>query len=537
MTRFIPVLTFSFIAAAGFSTLLKAQPSLPSSGPFSREAGDSFPRATGTPSDVRMLFPGEDGAVFFPPAAPIYGAPLATRSPSPLTINGRPIEPPDNLGKYVGEFFYPPLSSRLLARQLDKKVARQLEAYEARRASLLTDLQNTLVVLEAADAATRARDLSALAVVQAPQLAAHEKDAEELRQKLIEGGLLLHPVDWSRDREWRLGDPTTTRFAPDSAELQVIRAAAYYQAELLPEQRGLLCEIVEQKRRFRGMPNSRNLAPVFFSPETARLVPPDDLPADLTAKFSSYVRLKDALKEELRQAVVANDSATPKKRTAEFHKLAEAQWPRLVELAHLADEIRRELVALPAPVPPPLPPRLPPDLAARIETWRKEQTTLNAERRQRANEVNAKSLFLNSESRGKIDREAFGKLIAQRRNELQEADEAFSRDNTARYQALEEAGKKLSADLQQFAKAHLDPVTGDPMDMKVLLARMSASDRYFEKIAREEVLYKFYRIAMLEPGLSPEQRRLLFNAARVELAQPLPPAETFPRGRVPFPFL
>lgn len=538
MNRFATTFLFlHFVATGHFAPLAIAQSSPPTNGPFSREADDIFSRGNGSPVNERRPSPRADEAVFFPPAAPVYGVPVTLRSPSPLTLNGRPIEPPDDLGKYVGEFFYPPLSSRLLAHRLDKKVGQQLATYEARRAALLNDLQNTLVVLESADPANRERELHTFAAAQTPLIVALEKEAEEIRRKLIEGGTLDQSVDWSRDREWRLGDPTTTRFSPDSGELQVIRATAYYQAELLPEQRGLLCEIVETRRRARGFARPGKAAAVFFSPEMARLVLPDDLPPALNAQVASYVRLKDELKAELRDAVVANDASPPKKRTAVFHKLAETQWPRIAELAHLAEEIRHGLAALPAPAPPPLPPRLPSDLAARLEAVKNEQAALNTARLERAQEVNRKSLFILPDSSEKITREGFGTAIARRRAELEEVENAFHRENSERYQALETARKTLAADLQDFAQAHLDPVTGDPMDVKVLLARMNASDRYFDQVAREEVLYKFYRIAMLEPGLSSEQRRLLFSAARVELAQPLPPAETFPRGRISFPFL
>jgi hypothetical protein len=40
---------------------------------------------------------------------------------------------------------------------------------------------------------------------------------------------------------------------------------------------------------------------------------------------------------------------------------------------------------------------------------------------------------------------------------------------------------------------------------------------------------------MLMPGLSPEQRRLLFGFARVGLAQPLPAGEPLPTGSQPVP--
>jgi hypothetical protein len=70
------------------------------------------------------------------------------------------------------------------------------------------------------------------------------------------------------------------------------------------------------------------------------------------------------------------------------------------------------------------------------------------------------------------------------------------------------------------------------MDTAALMRRVNTADAQFEKIGREEVIYKDYRVAMLEPGLSPEQRRLLFGAALAGLAQPLPPGDRMPDGPV-----
>jgi hypothetical protein len=544
------ILPFVFLVPFALQIVPPAvgQPSGSGSGPFSSDA--EFPPNFPTPSEARSVHPPPSLAVFFPPAAPVYGAPLT--NPNVRTfINGRKVEPPDDLGKYVGEFFYPPLSTRLLTQRLDTKLAQRLAAYLARHTALLNELQNTLVVLQAADPPTRERELHAFAAVQTPQIVAHEKEAEELRQKLIQGGLLGSSVDWSKDRDWKLGDAVSIRPASAaSAELQVIRAAAYYQNGLTPEQRGLLCEIVEKERRspvanrLRGSGANMDPRVVFFSPDMARLRLPDDLPQELSAKIADLTRGKDELKEELRRAVVENDRSSEAKRGDVFRKLAESEWPRIAALASLAEEIRRELATLPAPPPPPPSPQIPAPLAARMEAYKQGQAALNGERLRRASEVSRGPLFLKLELPDKMgvggpaSRTAqLSDRLAQRRIELQETDEAYMRENADRYRMLEEDSKKLSADLQQFAKSHLDPVTGDPMDIKILFARVNATERYLDQVAREEVLYKHYRVAMLEPGLSPEQRRLLFNAARVELAQVLPSAEMFPRGRIPFPFL
>jgi hypothetical protein len=50
----------------------------------------------------------------------------------------------------------------------------------------------------------------------------------------------------------------------------------------------------------------------------------------------------------------------------------------------------------------------------------------------------------------------------------------------------------------------------------------------FLKYRREAEAYREYDIATLEPGLSPEQRRLLFGGAIALLQLPLPGAEEQP---------
>jgi len=40
--------------------------------------------------------------------------------------------------------------------------------------------------------------------------------------------------------------------------------------------------------------------------------------------------------------------------------------------------------------------------------------------------------------------------------------------------------------------------------------------------------YRYYQVAVFEPGLSPEQRRLLFDFAVEKLAPPLPAGEILP---------
>ncbi|HEX2853576.1 MAG TPA: hypothetical protein VHO24_10075 [Opitutaceae bacterium] len=499
----------------------------------------AWPKDTAARETGREHNPDEE-AVFFPPFAPIFGAGL-NDTPRTITYNSKSYDPPEGLGHYVGEFFYPALSTRLFAGQLDRKLAVQLAAYLGNRTQLVNELQNALVTFQGEDSITRERELRAFAALQAPRLAAHEAEAEQLRQKLIQNGLLHHTVDWSKDRLWKIGDPQISRFIVPKAEFQVVRATAYYQKGLLPEQRGLLCEMIAKEPLVR--PTSWNSQrgktawepAMFFSPETSRFAFPSE-PAALAAKLFSYAQAKEALKDELWAAAVEHDRSSETVRTKAFEKLAEEQWPRLARLADLAEEIRRDVAVLPPPPAPPLPPQLPPSVALRIEACRNEKAGLESERAERIRATTrafpAAFTSTGPKDPGEMMQAARDRMLA-RQKAINEAEAEFRRENADRYATLEENLKTLSADLNEFARVHQDPATGQPMNVKSLVARINASDRHFSAVAREEVLYKNYRIAMLEPGLSPEQRRLLFVAARVALAQPLPTGERFPSGRYP----
>lgn len=513
-----------------------------SSSPFPNE--DNDPLASSRQNNSPFFSPDDKNppVVFFPPPTPVYGRRIALSDTQTFTFNGRAIDAPEGLGNYVGEYFYPPLSTRLAAKKLDRKTARRLEAYWANRRVLLNELQNVLVSLQVVDPATRERELQTFAVAQTPLLSAHEKEGEALREVLVHGsGLSSTSVDWSQDREWKLGgnNPPPAAFTA-TAEAQVVRAAAFYAPGLAVEQRGLLCEISAQEPNAAFPARFRNRTPedpnsIFFSPETARLQLPE-LPPDLSAKIAGYVREKTALKQELRAAVIANDAASEGKRHDAFRQLAERQWPRISSLATQAEEIRRDLAALPAPLPPPLPPKIPPALTARIEECRAERRALE-QARIAYHQTASRQVLHDSVAPGAAPSPAQrSEQSARRLSALRESNETFLRENAARFAALEAKLAQLSAALDHFAKTTPDPITGDPLDAKVLLARITASERYFDQLAREDVLYKNYRVAMLEPGLSSEQRRLLLNAAREELAQALPSGKLFPRGRIPLPF-
>jgi hypothetical protein len=438
----------------------------------------------------------------------------------------------------VGEFFYPALGTRLF--QGDGKLSngfqKQLAEYQAQRAAALTELQNKIVDVQMMAAADEERELRAFAGQQMRQLVALEDAAEALRKALIVGNLWLGNVDAIRVRQWHLGDPLPPR-VPAAAEFYVLREALYFQAGLSPEQRDLLYEIVTEKRANatplpRPPADAQPLPPVFyFSPGGARFHLPENLPGELATKIRDYERAKFEEKKILIDALTALDAASAAKRESELQALADSQAPRLARIEEFAEEVRRGLAQLPSAPAPRLPPKLPDSIAQMLAHYRADLQALVAEQ-----ERYVKTAVLQAM------RERFKTWTTGRRPDPQltnpvfvaeRARAEFVQQNAARFAALRAEREQILKEGDDFARLNTDPATGQPMNIASLFAYMKKADLYFEQVGRDEAIYGDYNLAMLQPGFSPPQRRLLFHAAIARLAQPLPMGQTI--TEVPLP--
>jgi len=117
-------------------------------------------------------------------------------------------------------------------------MAERIAAYRAARTALLNEILNVLALTAAA--ADRESQLRDLGKAQGPRLAALEKEADAIREELIQGGWSGGNADWNDQRGWHLGTPAVTTNNAGNAEFQVLRAAAFFQKELSIDQRGLL---------------------------------------------------------------------------------------------------------------------------------------------------------------------------------------------------------------------------------------------------------------------------------------------------------
>jgi hypothetical protein len=127
------------------------------------------------------------------------------------------------------------------------------------------------------------------------------------------------------------------------------------------------------------------------------------------------------------------------------------------------------------------------------------------------------------------------KLAAERAEMRAKVAKGFEEASRERFEGMRIRYEAIQADLTLIATAQFDPETGRPLTAETLLRNYGSAIERFDTFGREEVIYRGYRTAMLTPGLSAGQRRLLFGAALVGLAQPLPPGESPPTEAQPVP--
>lgn len=481
--------------------------------------------------------------VFFPPPPPVYGTPIEDRPLSSARFwRGRRVTAPDGLAEFVAEDFYPALSTRLYALELDPGVETRLRDYRARRQQLLGALLDQFVVVHAAAPAEREKAWRALAEQQSTALAALEVELEALTQDVIRRRGTRN-VDWNAARRWTVASLTARNdWTLKEAEFQVLRATAFYAPGLLPAQRGMLRELAMElqplARRARGLPvPGSDSDAIFFSPETTRLRLPAGASATLREAFAAYNARKFALKAELRDVVLAVDGRPLAAQAEAFGALADRQWPQFAELERLADDVRVELAPVLDASSPPAPPWIPSDLMASIHRYNEERDSYFGEMKHQAH-VAAARVPRPTPSSSADEREQQQRLVAERQGQARhEAALEFQRAHRERFSSLKTQFNHIREALALIAARQTDPKTGQPLDADTLLRRHTTSMAEFDAYGRESAIYANYRRAMLEPGLSPEQRRLLFRSAHVGLAQPLPPGELLPTraSKIPHP--
>lgn len=470
--------------------------------------------------------------ICFPPVPPPLDQPVSRIQP-PGT--GGRFTTPEELGAYVNEPFYPQLSTRLLTKSLTPKQASALADYRKRKVALQAALRAELERVRPLEPAERRKALQAFAATQAGALAKLEHDAEALRRDLI-----ATDRGWNDLREWRLDDDARRGFSPRELA-QVMRGYAFYNPHLLPAQRRLLLEIMIELLLAGENPEqaAARQTHAFFQPELARVQWPEPSSPALATRIAAYQSTKARLKKELYDAVHKDDGARLGFLTSRLRSLDQRQKDRLKELETLAEQIREEMAALPPPPPSSERPPLPPGLSGRVATLVRDLAeaervaTVKVERlikkrtdppvqvRYRFEPDGLRFVVVPAVSRRQQQKTAAGTgdEVAELRERLNEVADEYGRRLADLTNALDEIRREAGTLL-------------GTNDASRITRAITATSR-LAALQETQEAQRDYRVAVFEPGLSPEQRRLLFDAAIEDMGLPLPRPEMQPIERDP----
>ncbi|MBI4623247.1 MAG: hypothetical protein HY736_08520 [Verrucomicrobia bacterium] len=465
--------------------------------------------------------------IFFPPIPPALDRPVARGVVLPGRLNA-----PDELAPFVNEPFYPPLSTRLATKSLNDKLRRQLEQYRAAKVALQAELRTEFDRQRDADPAARQQALEALARTQTPKIAQLEQTAEQLRQDLIVGS-----QTWSALREWHLGDKDRRGFSPGEIAA-VMRSYSYYQNGLLPAQRRLLREIMmELLSAVDDAAKASAAQPfLFFSPEPARVLLPDDLSADLSAKVAEYQTGKSQLKKELYDAIHAYDGgALGGFLNNSLKTLARKQAPAFAALDALAEDIRRGLARSPPAARPAERSTLPPVLANRLSVLLRDRATTQRDAVVKADAISGQRQFAPVRVSYRFDDDGMKFVVIPARGPrtppFKEEVQVLEKVRAELGAVAAEYGRRMAEHVNEWNGIRRDAaeVLGSTKPEVVDAALATAHRLALQK--ENEAAFRDYRVAVFEPGLSLEQRRLLFDAALERLDLPLPRGELQPTRR------
>jgi hypothetical protein len=466
---------------------------------------------------------------FFPPTPPALESEIPVLAP---LDPGPPADP--ELSAFVGDVFYTFLGVRLAYGELSKPLRVEILNYRDAKVAQQVALHALIATLKDSDPTTRELKLSALAAQQAPRTAELETEAErilvQLRQIRVLG-LAVEYTDLIEKAEWCAR--ATSDMPADPAgicqQADAVRGIAFYEAGLSAEQRHLLFEeSIELYDKARGATAGAGPRVLYFSPESARIHLPADLPEPLDGKIAGYVSAKEALRAEIRAALHDSMDYIPDARVDTMSKLGVSQIPRFAALDAMAEDIRKGLAALPNPPGPPATPLLPPELTERIYAYRTHKVELLRKLR---------SMLASPTPTVSADRAAQGEQTPDpvagalawmhdglSRTEVQSTElrvsvGEFDRLQSELIEALNKEENGIREQLAAYARS-----TNGPTDRKSINDLL----RDFEDARQRQEIwdkYRDYQSAVLMPGLSAGQRRLLFDAAVEHLDLPLPAGE------------
>jgi len=472
--------------------------------------------------------------IFLPPVPP----PLESEIPLVAPLGSGPPAPPE-LAPFAGDAFYPFLGTRIASGDLPRPLRARIVAYLDAKLALQGELRARIQALKDLDAKSRELQLAALAAIQAPRVAELEAMAEQLRLELRPSGVFGNPAEHtglSEKSAWRVHSVRDAPTAPEEKrkEAEAIRGAAFCEEGLSLAQRRLLCEAAVELEEGAGAghPGTRaatGLRLIGFPPEPARILVPAGLEPELERKLDDFLSARNALKAELRDGLQRSGDSSLDARREALRNLAAEQAPRIAALEEMAEEIRRGLAALPNPSGPPPPPALPAELTERISAYRKHKVELlRTLRALLAAPTPSLGPGQAPPPQTRPDDLAAGAQAwlhdGASTTEVQPSSLQVSVADFDRLQGeLIGALNREEAGIRESLGAYVSAANGPP-------DRKSINDllKDFETARQQQEIWdKFqdYRTAALMPGLSPGQRRVLFDAGVERLDLPLPDGE------------
>lgn len=424
--------------------------------------------------------------LFLPPAPPPLGSTVPLANP---LATGLP--PAPELAAYVADLFYPQLAARLAEGSLPGRLRQKLDAYRLARTALQDQLHTVLARTESADTATRMQELADLAERQAQPIQELDNVAAQLRNEL--GG--ISPDKFASAVHAAEKEPGPPSALMSEGELRFLRSAAFHLNGLSTAQRQLLLDTAWQNETLRDAPSGG--APVAFSPLGASLPLPPGLPEPVAAQLAAFGSAKRQLVNEILALLHSFPPADRESMLRRLEDLAAQQAPAFTALDTQAEAIRR---ALPAPTDPAAaaqPPNLPPELAGRLAAYRNHKQEL----------LRQLHAVLTQTARAAATASPGGLAVPVT---------AFTPAQQAELVALNREKDTLRAAIAEHRRN-----TGAAQDRKSIDDLLEAFE-HARQAQELRVKYRDYRIAVLEPGLAPGQRRLLFAAALQALDLPLP---------------
>ena len=243
------------------------------------------------------------------------------------------------------------------------------------------------------------------------------------------------------------------------------------------------------------------------------------MPQNLSDQIAAFSREKEALKPELHAALISSEASNAEVvHTFFLTALAEQQAPRFATLESRAETIRRQLAQLPPRSTPNLTPHLPPALAAQLVTYQNQRDELRRNSRRDLRALRSRlppGIGVELAASGdpprlllKTSNPTFTpELLA-----LRTAVDGFNRDYATNAAAL----NRELAELRRLIAEVPNPDAALPGGKSINDLMRDFTTAALRQASAET--YRDYRAAVFEPGLSPEQRRLLFERAGEKMA-------------------